>query len=101
MINPQQLTVPADKLRDLCARYGIRELALFGSAITEHFTPESDVDVLIEFQPYARVGFLTLSRLQRELSTLFKRQVDLVPKSGLKAPIRESVLATAQIIYAA
>lgn len=96
-----ELNIPAKELRALCARHAIRELAIFGSAVTESFMADSDVDVLVEFQPYARVGFLTLSRLQRELSALFERPVDLVPKSGLKARIREGVLATARIVYAA
>ncbi|MGH8479286.1 MAG: nucleotidyltransferase family protein [Gammaproteobacteria bacterium] len=100
MINPD-LKIPANELRALCARHAIRELAIFGSAVTENFMAESDVDVLVEFQPHARVGFLTLSRLQRELSALFDRPVDLVPKSGLKAQIREGVLATAKVVYAA
>lgn len=100
MINPE-LKISADELRALCARHAIRELAIFGSALTENFMAKSDVDVLVEFQAHARVGFLTLSRLQRELSALFERPVDLVPKSGLKAQIREGVLATAEVVYAA
>ncbi|MGH8563126.1 MAG: nucleotidyltransferase family protein [Gammaproteobacteria bacterium] len=96
-----EIKIPANELRALCVRHAIRELAIFGSALTENYMAESDVDVLVEFQPHARVGFLTLSRLQRELSALFDRPVDLVPKSGLKAQIRAGVLATAKIVYAA
>jgi uncharacterized protein len=67
----------------------------------DDFHPDSDVDVLVAFEPEARVGFVTLSRMQRELSELFQRSVDLVPMDGLKPIIRESVLSSAQEVYAA
>jgi predicted nucleotidyltransferase len=88
-------------LADLCRRYGVQELALFGSAGTERFRAASDLDFLVTFEPQARPGFLTLSRLQRDLEALFHRKVDLVPKKGLKPTIRDSVLVTAQVVYAA
>jgi len=91
----------ADELARICERHGIQELALFGSAVTEAFGEDSDVDVLVTFKPQSRPGFLTLARAQRELEQLFRRQVDLVPKGGLKPAIRDSVLATAQTLYAA
>jgi predicted nucleotidyltransferase len=76
-------------------------LALFGSVLRDDFRPDSDVDVLVAFKPEARIGFITLSRMQRELSALFQRPVDLVPMDGLKPVIRESVLSSAQDVYAA
>lgn len=93
--------IPADDLTLLCERHGIQELALFGSALTGRFGKQSDVDVLVTFKPQCRPGFLTLARVQRELEQLFQRRVDLVPKNGLKPAIRDSVLATAQTLYAA
>ena len=59
-----------------------------------------DIDILVLFEPDARVSFLTLGRMQRELSAMFKRRVDLVPQEGLKPVIREAVLASAQEVYA-
>jgi predicted nucleotidyltransferase len=79
----------------------VQELALFGSALTSDFGEESDIDLLVTFQPGARVGFLTLARMQRELAQILGRKVDLVPKGGLKPIIRESVLANARVLYAA
>jgi hypothetical protein len=76
-------------------------LALFGSVLRDDFRPDSDVDVLVAFEPAARIGIVTLSQMQRELSELFQRQVDLVPMDGLKPIIRESVLSSAQDVYAA
>lgn len=96
-----ELTIPQAELEAICARYSIRELAIFGSAVTAAFSPESDVDLLVEFKPEAHVGLLTLSRLQRELSSLLHRQVDLVPKKGLKEHIKKEVLTSAKVLYAA
>jgi predicted nucleotidyltransferase len=82
-------------------RYKVRQLALFGSALRDDFGPESDVDFLVEFDPTAQIGFLTLAKLQRELSAMIRRRVDLVPKHGLKDRIRQAVLASAKVVYAA
>jgi predicted nucleotidyltransferase len=87
-------------LNALCRKYEVRELALFGSVVRGEQNANSDLDFLVEFEPQARVGFLTLSRLSRELSRLTHCPVDLVPKAGLKQTIRDQVLAEAQVIYA-
>ena len=92
---------PSPALLDFCHRWHIRELSLFGSALRADFGPESDIDLLVSFQPAARVTFLTLARMQRELETLLGRKVDLVPKDGLKPVIRAHILATARVLYAA
>lgn len=94
------LVIPSG-IADYCRRNQVRELALFGSAVTQRFGSGSDVDLLVTFEPGARVGFLTLARMQRELEELFGRKVDLVPKGGLKPVIRDSVLASARVVYAA
>lgn len=95
------LSVPAGALADICQRYHVRELAVFGSALRDDFGTESDLDVLVEFAPGAPIGLIELSRLQRELSALVGRQVDVVPKAGLKEAIRQEVLAQAEVVYAA
>lgn len=95
------ISIPQEKIADLCRRYQVRQIQLFGSALRDDFGPESDVDVLVEFEPDAQIGFVALSRMQRELSELFQRPVDLVPQEGLKPRIREAVLSSAEVIYAA
>jgi len=95
------VSVPKDKIVDFCRRYHVKKFHLFGSALREDFGPESDVDVLVEFEPDAPIGFVALSRMQRELAALFQRPVDLVPRDGLKPRIREAVLSSAKVIYAA
>jgi predicted nucleotidyltransferase len=95
------LDIVREKLADFCKSNRIQELSLFGSAVTGELREDSDFDFLVAFEPGARIGFLTLARLQRELEELLGRRVDLVPKGGLKPVIRDSVLATARVLYAA
>ena len=88
------------QIAEICRRYGVRELLLFGSALGSDFTAESDLDLLVEFHPSVRIGLVQLGRLQEELEILLQRKVDLVPKSGLKPPVREKVLEKAEPLYA-
>ena len=67
----------------------------------EDFGLTSDVDFLVEFEPDAQIGFLALGRMQRELEALVGRPVDLVPRGGLKPRIRDAVLSTTEVVYAA
>ena len=93
ILKPSEVEMPAGALEEFCQRYQVKELSLFGSALGDGFGPESDFHLLVEFEPQARVGFLFLARMQRELSLILRRTVHLVPKSGLKARVREAVLA--------
>lgn len=93
--------VDESKLADLCRRYGIRELALFGSAVRRDLRPGSDIDVMVEFDPSVRIGPLKFESLGEDLEALVGRKVDLVTKRGLKSWIRPYVLKEARVIYAA
>ena len=96
-----QMRMPKDEIADFCRRNQIRRLSIFGSVLREGFGPDSDVDVLVEFEPGAQIGFVALGRMQRELAALLGRPVDLVPREGLKPRIREAVLSGAEVVYAA
>lgn len=96
-----KIDIPADEIAAFCRRHHIRSLSLFGSVLREDLRADSDADVLVEFEPDAQVGFIALSRMQRELTELLQRPVDLVPKEGLKPKIREAVLSSAEVVYAA
>ena len=96
-----KIKIPTENLDTFCQRYQVRRLSLFGSVLRDDFRDDSDIDVLVQFEPDARVGFMTLGKMQRELAALFKRPVDLIPQDGLKPVIREDVLANAQEVYAA
>lgn len=92
--------VDLDRLAEICERYGVAELDLFGSVARGDDTPDSDVDLLYVLRPDAKLGF-RFEDLNDELDELFGRHVDLVSKRVLHRRMRESVLADAQQIYAA
>jgi len=91
--------VPGGALRS--RKDGIRRLALFGSVLRDDFTPQSDVDVLVEFEPSARVSLFDLGGMSVELSQIFGRQVDLRTPEDLSRYFRGSVLREAMPLYAA
>jgi len=95
------LKVDRDALAQVCARYQVTELSLFGSAARGTLRPDSDIDLLVVFEDGALVTLFTLVDLQTELTELLGRRVDLVPKGGLKPMLKSEVLAEARILYAA
>ena len=94
------IDIPREQIADFCRRYKIRRLALFGSVLRPDFRPDSDIDVLVEFEPDASVSFFQLARLQRELGGLFKgRSVDIRTPEELSRYFRHKVLSTAYAVY--
>jgi predicted nucleotidyltransferase len=96
------LAIPTAEIAAFCRRHHIRELALFGSVLRPDFGPDSDVDVLVEFEPEVdeTLTLPDLVGMQLELSNLFQRQVDLVLRDGLKPFIKDEVLHTSKVVYA-
>ena len=93
------LVVPSDQLAAFCRRHHVTSLSLFGSVLRSDFHPESDVDVLIEFEPGHHPGF-GLIQIQDELSDLLGgRPINLVSPKFLNRRIRDRVLAEAEVIY--
>ena len=95
------LPISDQALAAFCRRNGIRRLALFGSILRNDFRPDSDVDVLVEFEPDAVVGLFGMARIERELSSLIGRKVDLRTPDELSRYFRHHVLSQAQVRYAA
>ena len=93
-----KINVPKAMIAEFCRRHHIRRLSLFGSVLREDFGPDSDVDVLVEFEPGARVG-LRFFAMERELSELLGRAVDLNTSGFLCDEIRETALADSEIEY--
>lgn len=93
------VNIPRERIADFCRTHRIRRLALFGSILRDDFTPDSDVDVLVEFEPGAKVGLLKLERLAIELSELLGRRVDLNTPGFISPLYRDRVLAEAQVQY--
>jgi len=96
------LPVPAEKIDAFCRKWRIVELALFGSVLRDDFRPDSDVDVLVTFEPSAPWSLWDLIDMRDELRGMFGRQVDLVEERSLSNPFRRrAILRSKQVIYAA
>ena len=92
---------PQKEIIALCQKWGVIELAIFGSALRDDFGALSDIDVLVSFADTAEITLLDLAQMQIELERLFERPVDLVEKAALRNPYRRrEILATAQVMYA-
>jgi hypothetical protein len=97
---PTQVELPRDEIAAFCRAHHIRRLAVFGSVLRPDFRAESDIDVLVEFEP-GHVPGLGFFRLQDELGRLLGRKVDLNTQQFLGPRLREAVLREAQVQYAA
>lgn len=86
-------------IEEFCRQYFVRRLALFGSVLREDFRPTSDVDVLVEFEPDARVGFLGLAAIEEQLSDVIGRKVDLRTPAELSRYFWQRVMDTAEVLY--
>jgi predicted nucleotidyltransferase len=93
--------IDGPSLAEVCRRYGVKELSLFGSAVRGEMRPESDIDIMVEFEPGIRIGLIKFELLVEELESLTGRRVDLVTKRGLKPWVRPQVLKDARVVYAA
>jgi uncharacterized protein len=97
-----RVVIPKNKIADFCRHWNIVEFALFGSILSEDFRPDSDVDVLITFDPNAHHSLFDLVKMEEELETVFGRKVDLVEKAGIRNPFRRhAILKSLEVIYAA
>ncbi len=95
-----RIPVDQDRIAEFCRRHHVRRLALFGSVLREDFRPDSDIDVLVEFEPDTFVGF-RIVEMEDELTQILGRKVDLVTARALNHRIRGRVLEEAQTQYAA
>ena len=94
-----KIQLPDDKIAGFCRRHHIRKLCLFGSALREDFTPESDVDVLVEFEAEATPGLFRFVGMERELSEMIGRNVDLNTPQCLSKYFRDKVVAQAEVVH--
>ena len=95
------ISLPVTAIAEICRKYQVRELSVFGSAARGDLRPESDLDMLVEFQPEAHVGLFEFAGMEEELTASLGRKVDLVSKRGLKPRVRPHVLRDAIVVYAA
>lgn len=91
--------LPDTAIATFCTTHRIRRLWLFGSILRDDYTPDSDVDVLVELEPDAGVGFFGLSRMERELSRLLGRPADLNTIGSISPYFRDQVLQDAEMVF--
>jgi predicted nucleotidyltransferase len=94
-----RIDIPKEALAEFCRRHHIRRLALFGSVLRDDFRPESDVDVLVEFEPGTHIGLIGLAGVEIELGELLGRKVDLNTPGCLSDYFRDKVLSEAEVQY--
>ena len=99
-MSTKRINPPKDRIAQLCRRHHIRRMSLFGSVLRDDFRPDSDIDVLVEFEAGHTVGFDILD-IEDELSQLFDgHKVDIVQEKYLNRWLRGRVLASAEVQYA-
>jgi predicted nucleotidyltransferase len=96
-----RIKIDQEQVTAFCRRHHVCKLSLFGSVLREDFRPDSDVDVLVEFEPDYRIGFLGMAGMEIELSGILGRKVDLRTPAELSRYFREEVMASAEVAFAA
>ena len=100
-----RLSITPAQLAEFCQRWHIAELSLFGSVLRDDFKPESDIDLLVSYQPTAKRGLFEKLQMRDELEALFHRRVDLVSKPAIEQSHnwlrRKNILSTAEVLYVA
>ncbi len=94
------LTLDHARVVEFCQRHRIRKLSLFGSVLRDDFRPDSDVDVLVEFEPGYAIGLIRLAGIELELAEIVGRKVDLRTPADLSRYFRQEVLNSAEVQYA-
>jgi predicted nucleotidyltransferase len=101
---PLPINIPLDRIEHFCSRWHISEFALFGSVLRHDFGPDSDVDVLVTFEPGIRHGIFDIIQMEEELKELFGHDVDLLTRRGVEmsdnAARRDEILTNAEVVYA-
>ena len=100
-----RLGVPMSDIAAFCDRWGVAELALFGSVLRDDFGPDSDVDVLVRFKAGRTIGLFTAAEMSGELAEMFAREVDLMTRAAIEGSRnhirRKAILETVRVVYAA
>ena len=101
-MNYHGIDISENRLAEFCRKWKVKELSLFGSVLREDFGPDSDIDVLVTFQPDALWSMWDLMDMREGLQHLFERTVDLVEKDALRNPFRRhEILQNHKVVYAA
>lgn len=94
-----RIDIPSEPIERFCRKHRVRKLALFGSVLREDFGPNSDIDVLVSFEPGHRVGYFALGTMEQELTELLGRRVDLRTPADLNRLFLSRVIDEAEVRY--
>jgi len=100
MAKRRRIQIPKKKIEEFCKKYHIRKLSFFGSVLREDFGPQSDLDILVEFEAGQVVGLIRLAGMEIELSEILGYKVDLRTPAELSRYFRQEVLDSAEVQYA-
>ena len=100
MTKKMHIELPKERIKEFCKRHHIRKLSLFGSALRDDFSPESDLDILVEFDPANIPGFIRLAGMEIELTEILGRKVDMRTAQDLSRYFRDEVLNSSKVQYA-
>lgn len=96
-----EIMIDKEQISEFCRKHNINKLALFGSILGDNFRDESDIDVLVEFEPGMEPGLFALAAMERELSLMLGRSADLRTPEDLSRLFRDDVVSSAEVLYAA
>lgn len=100
MAGRAKINIPHNRINEFCKKHHIRKLALFGSVLRDDFRPDSDIDVLVEFEEGHVPGYIRLAGIEIELGEILGRKVDMNTPNCLSRYFRDEVIATAEVEYA-
>lgn len=99
-----KLSLPYEQIAEFCRKWKVSEFALFGSVLRDDFRPDSDVDVLLTWEPDARISLFDYGPMKDELEAIFGRRVDVVSKEGIEESRnwirKKEILGSARVVYA-
>ena len=94
--------LPLPQIQDFCRKYAVIEFCLFGSVLRDDFGPDSDIDIMLKFQPGRGFTFENTPDIQDELEAIFGRSVDVIEKGRIRNPIRHhAIMSSYRVVYAA
>ena len=99
MGKPKSINLPLKAICAFCERHPIKHLSLFGSALRGELGPESDIDLLVEYEPDARISYFDMAQQEIDLGRMVRRNVDLRTPHELSPHFRQQVIESAELIY--
>ena len=98
-MKPERINITEEQIADFCQKNHIRKFAFYGSVLRDDFRPDSDIDVLVEFEPDQPIGLMEVVGMERRLSELMGRKVDLRTPKELSRYFRDKVISEAETLY--